>query len=314
MEASEQSPSRNDLIAYEGILKTENGQDVRVGVIAKNAPIRTDRHGTICVSFIDARVIDFIAAQVKELIGDGFDCIIMITGRRRIGKSNLAIQIARKVDEKFSIDSVAFHIDDFRNLVNTNPHADPKAGLFPQVLYDEAGFGLFSKDWMHEWVKEAGKCLQVVGKKQNIIYFILPHAKKLVGDIRDEMAYFWIDLDFKYKHERGYGEIYTGLRDKFKQLIWWVPKCCFKFDELADDFWVEYEKRKDAFIDAVAAGKYDAKSSTTNKDSERLGRAIIRLQKVGIGIDELTSELDMGRATIYRRIAECKQNQKQVEP
>src|SRR4030042_1907042 len=45
---------------------------------------------------------------------DGFDCIIMITGRRRTGKSTLGIQIAQEVaklvGDTFTIDKVAFRI------------------------------------------------------------------------------------------------------------------------------------------------------------------------------------------------------------
>lgn len=287
-----------------GDIYTENGQKVEVGVFKRNQSVRTDDRGPICVPFLDARVIDYLAAQIKEMVTDKYDCVIMITGRRRIGKSNLGLQIARKVDPNFSIDNVAFHVDNFAQLLDKNPSADPEHGVFPQAFYDEAGFGLFAKDWMHEWVKEVGKCLQVVGKKRNIVYFILPHIKKLVGDIRDEMAYIWIDLDFGWKHERGYGEVYMGTRDKFKQMIWWSPKCCFKYDELNDGFWKEYEGRKDNFISEVASGKYD--TNKKSKDAERFNRAVYEMNTMGLSAEEIAARLDIGRATVFRRLAEHK--------
>lgn len=286
------------------VIYTENGREIEVGVINRNQPVKTDKRGVICVPFLDHRAMDYLAAQIKEMVDDKFDCIIMITGRRRIGKSNLGIQIARRVDPEFSLDNVAFHVDDFSQLLDKNPTADPAKGVYPQVLYDEAGFGLFAKDWMHNWVKEVGKCLQVVGKKRNICFFILPHIKKLVGDIRDEMAYIWIDLDFGYKHERGYAEVYTGTRNKHKQLIWWNPKCCFKYEELSDEFWTEYEHRKDEFISEVASGKYDA--SKKDKDTLRFNRAIYELKRTGLTADEIAERLEIGRATVFRRLAEFK--------
>lgn len=294
----------NSSVQYVDVLYTENGKEVEVGIINKNQPIRTDQAGEICVPFIDKRALDFLAAQIKEMIQDKYDCVIMITGRRRIGKSNLGLQIARKVDPDFGINQVSFHVDDFARLLDKNPSADPERNIYPQAFYDEAGFGLFAKDWMHEWVKEVGKCLQVVGKKRNIVYFILPHIKKLVGDIRDEMAYIWIDLDFGWKHERGYGEVYMGSRDKFKQMIWWSPKCCFKYDELSDEFWQEYETRKDAFITEVASGKYDTKKKS--KDSERFNRAVYELNNLGLSAEEIADKLEVGRATVFRRLAEHK--------
>lgn len=305
MEATSLGPSDED-VQYLGVLRTENGTEVEVGVIAEHAPIRVDKRGVIYVSFVDHRVLDFLAAQIKEMIQDKFDCIVMITGRRRIGKSNLGLQIAQKVDPRFNLESVAFHIDEFSSLLDRNPEADPTAGLFPQAFYDEAGFGLFAKDWMHEWVKEVGKCLQVVGKKKNVCYFILPHIKKLVGDIRDEMAYIWIDIDFKYKHERGYGEVYTGVRDKHKQLIWWNPKCCFKYRELSGEFWDAYEQKKNAFIRDVASGRFDKGKGA--KDSTRLDQILYELHRSGLSYEDLERRSGLPRSTIHRRVTSFKSN------
>jgi len=311
METSQEidEPTWHSPVQYVDCLHTENGKEVEVGVIARNAPIYVDKHGMAFVPFIDDSVLDFLAAQVKEMVEDKFDCVVMITGRRRIGKSNLGIQIARKVDPNFGINSIALHVDEFSELLKKNPSADPAANIFPQAFYDEAGFGLFAKDWMLTWVKEVGKCMQVIGKKRNIVYFILPHIKKLVGDIRDEMAYIWIDLDFKYKHERGYGEVYTGVRNKHKQLIWWSPKCCFKYTEFTGPLWIEYEKKKDQFIDDVAAGKFD--SGKASKESERFNRALYELHKTGLTFEEIGERFDMNKSTISRRLADFNLN---VEP
>lgn len=292
---------------YIDCLHTDNGKKVPVNVIARNAPVYTDKYGEVYVPFIDDTVLDFLAAQVKEWIEDKFDCVIMITGRRRIGKSNLAIQIAQRVDARFATDSIAFHVDEFSDLLNKNPSADPEANVWPQALYDEAGFGLFAKDWMLTWVKEVGKCMQVIGKKRNIVYFILPHIKKLVGDIRDEMATIWIDLDFKYKHERGYGEVYTGTRNKHKQLIWWTPKCCFKYKELQGQIWIDYEARKDQFIDDVAAGKYDT-GKIASKEMEKTNRAMHKLHEGGLSLEEIGAAYDMNKSTVSRRLADYRAN------
>lgn len=303
-------PHSNDKVAYLGVMRTENGKEVEVGVIEENAPIRVDKHGTIYIPFIDDRALDYLAAQIKEMIVDEFDCVLMITGRRRIGKSNLGLQIARKVDPTFSMDSVAFHVDDFAALLDKNPSADPGAGKFPQAFYDEAGFGLFAKDWMHQWVKEVGKCLQVVGKKKNVCYFILPHIKKLVGDIRDEMAYIWIDIDFKYKHERGYAEVYMGVRDKHKQLIWWNPKCCFKYQELQGEFWDAYERKKDQFIDEIASGRFD--KGHKSKDADRLNAVMLYLHNQGMSFRDIGKRVSLDHAQVIRRLQ--KHDVQQKEP
>jgi hypothetical protein len=279
-------------------LKTENGQEIEVGVLAPRIVVRSDRKGNIYVPFLDERVIDYIAALIEEMIRDGFDCIVMITGRRRTGKSTLGLQIARKVDPSFCLDNVSFRVEDFSEILNKNPYADPDKGILPQAFLDEAGHGLYSKEWMAVWQRNLVKCLQVIGMKNQVCYFILPHMRKLTGDIRDEMAHIWIDVDTKYKHERGYAELFMGNRNKFEQSIWWNPKCAFKFNDLADDFWTGYEGKKKSFVDEISAEKIGDSHQT--KDAVRLANVLSKLHKDGLSFRELSVQFELPTTTIHR--------------
>jgi len=279
-------------------LKTENGREVEVGVLAPRIVVRSDKKGAIYVPFFDERVIDYIAALIEEMVKDGFDCIVMITGRRRTGKSTLGLQIARKVSPSFNLDNVSFRVEDFSEVLNKNPYADPGKSIYPQAFLDEAGHGLYSKEWMAVWQRNLVKCLEVIGMKNQVCYFILPHMRKLTGDIRDEMAHIWIDVDTKYKHERGYAELYMGMRNKFEQSIWWNPKCAFKFNDLADDFWTGYELKKRAFVDEIAAEKIG--SSQGSKDAERLACVLSKLHSDGQTFRELEAQFKLPIATIHR--------------
>lgn len=287
-------------------LKTENGTEVEVGVLAPKIVVRSDKKGHIYVPFLDERTINYIAALIKEMVQDGFDCIVMITGRRRTGKSTLGLQIARKVDANFGLPCVAFRVEDFSEILNNNPYADPAHNKFPQAFLDEAGHGLYSKEWMSIWQRNLVKCLQIIGMKNQVCYFILPHMRKLTGDIRDEMAHIWIDVDTKYKHERGYAELYMGSRNKFEQSIWWKPKCAFKFNDLHDEFWLGYEEKKKAFVNEIAAEKIGSTHNT--KDAERLGRVLSGLHKDGLSLRDLSAKFDLPTTTIHRLM-----NQSQLE-
>jgi len=281
-------------------LKTENGVEVEVGVLAPKIVVRSDKKGHIYVPFLDERTINYIAALIEEMVRDGFDCIVMITGRRRTGKSTLGLQIARKVDADFGLPCVSFRVEDFSEILNNNPYADPSKGLFPQAFLDEAGHGLYSKEWMSIWQRNLVKCLQIIGMKNQVCYFILPHMRKLTGDIRDEMAHIWIDVDTKYKHERGYAELYMGSRNKFEQSIWWKPKCAFKFNELHDEFWLGYEEKKKGFVNEIAAEKID--SSHTSKDAHRLDALMATLHEDGMQYKEIGGKLDLSEQRVCNRV------------
>lgn len=281
-------------------LKTENGKEVEIGVLAPKVVVRSDKKGYIYVPFLDERTIDYIAALIFEMVNDGFDCIVMITGRRRTGKSTLGAQIARKVDPDFPVKNVAFRVEAFSEILESNPFADAAKGILPQALYDEAGHGLYSKEWMALWVRNLVKCLEVIGMKQEVCYFILPHMKKLTGDIRDEMCHIWIDVDTKYKHERGYAELYMGIRNKFDQSIWWNPKCAFKFNELEDEWWAEYTAKKMAFVNEIAAEKID--SNQTSKDAERLDVVMSKMHRQNVSFKDIGEQFDLSESQVCRRV------------
>ncbi len=290
----------NEVHRAQSYLITENGKEVEVGVLAPQIVVRSDKKGYIYVPFLDERVIVYIAALIEEMIRDGFDCIVMITGRRRTGKTTLGLQIARQVCPTFGLESVTFRVEDFSQRLNENPYANPDKGIFPQAFLDEAGHGLYSKEWMAIWQRNLVKCLQVIGMKNQVCYFILPHMRKLTGDIRDEMAHIWIDVDTKYKHERGYAELYMGVRNKFEQSIWWNPKCAFKFNELKDDFWTGYEAKKVAFVNEIAAEKID--SSHTSKDAERLDALMVELHEKGTSLKEIGRQANLSESRVCERV------------
>ena len=301
MEAAAQS-NHNRRYDSKTYLMTENGREVEVGVLAPKIVVRSDKKGYIYVPFLDERVIDYIAALIEEMVQDGFDCIVMITGKRRTGKSTLGAQIARKVDPAFSVKNVAFRVEAFSDVLNENAYADPANGVYPQALYDEAGHGLYSKEWMSLWVRNLVKCLEVIGMKQEVCYFILPHMKKLTGDIRDEMAHIWIDVDTKYKHERGYAELYMGIRNKFEQSIWWNPKCAFKFNEMNDPWWTEYQEKKRNFVNEIAAEKLT--NTNQSKIDDRLAQVLGIMHRDGLSYRDIEAKYQIPRQTISRLISE----------
>lgn len=295
-------------------LLTENGTEVDVGVLAPRIRVRIDnKKGSIYVPFLDESVIKYIAAMIVEMVQDGFDCIIMITGRRRTGKSTLGIQIAqevaRLVGDTFELNKVAFRVEDFSDILSTNPYSDIAKKIVSQALLDEAGHGLYSKEWYAVWQRNMVKCLEVIGVKNEVCYFILPHMRKLTGDIRDEMAHIWIDVDTKYKHERGYAELYMGTRDKFSQSIWWTPKCAFRFRELKDDFWQGYTAKKLLFVDEVAKEKVGGKAPA--KENAYLNRILYELHKDGMSHRKIEERFGIEHTQVCRRIADFKT---EIEP
>ena len=74
---------------------TEKGQIFQVGIVADRYPMGKYKGSTKYVPVYDERAIEYVAGLIRERVQDKFDCVILITGERRTGKSTLSIQLAK---------------------------------------------------------------------------------------------------------------------------------------------------------------------------------------------------------------------------
>jgi hypothetical protein len=248
---------------------TDKGMPVPVTVKQEAFPMGVDNQGNpIYCPFLSEGGVRYIAAVIKERLADKYDAILMITGQPRRGKSTLAMQIALEVDRQFKLDKVAFRANEFTEILNKNPYADLTQGVIPQGILDESGFDLFSQDWMMREQKELVKTLAVIGLKNQVLYFVLPHRDDLNRSIRETRIAIWIDTDIRLDipiFERGYAELRVGMPNKFKREQWWQPRCAFYFGELTGQLWDDYIVRKKAFIDRAVSEETQPSSSTIER-------------------------------------------------
>lgn len=238
-----------------GTVSTPGGKKITVGIITPQYEIGRTKYSRHLVPVYDSRIIGYIAEIIKERVRKEFDCPILITGERRTGKSTLAMEIAEYINHRINTDFIAFRLDDFNKILHENPYADPKNGIYPQVALDEAGYDLFSQSWMERVQRNLVKKFEVIGIKNQIVYFILPHRMKLNKGIREEMPYLWINVS-TFNGIRGFAEL-RQKPDKpniWEEKIFWKPVCGFVFDDMSNNpLWAEYETKKRIFVNEVTA-------------------------------------------------------------
>jgi len=235
-------------------IATPLGKKFNVGVVAPQYHIGRSKSARQSVPVYDEKLIAFIAEMIKERPNKKFDCIVLITGPRRTGKSTLAVQIARKVDPHFDINHIAFRLDDFNEIIRTNPTANPAKGIYPQVILDEAGFDLFSQNWMQQVQKNLVRKFEVIGARNQIVYLVLPHRMMLNKGIREGMIHYWLNVS-TFEQHRGFAELRKGYENLWKLEMYWKPMCAFTFNDVSDEMWKAYNVKKEAFIDEVTADK-----------------------------------------------------------
>lgn len=236
----------------EVVVQSESGRTFNVGMVTHRYRMASGkRRGVKYVPVYDQRAIRLVADEAKHRVNQGFDCIIMVTGERRTGKSTFVEQCAVEIDKTFSVDHICFKLEDFNNRIRDAPYADPETKLYPQVVLDEAGVDLFSQEWWSLVQRNFTKKLEVIGLKRLIIWLVLPHRTKLNKAIREDMVHMWLHT-LVYEGLRGMCEVTIGESNKWEANKYWRPYCALTFPQLSGPLWEAYSIKKRIFVDQMA--------------------------------------------------------------
>ena len=290
------------MIEYQtAIAHTPGGKKVSVRLIQKDYPIRQGKYRFV-VPFLDDTGIRLLAEIIRERINRMKDVFVIVTGDRGCGKSTLILRLCLEVDKAFSVDHIAFKLEDFGRLFNENPQGDGSKGVYPQVVMDEAGHALYGMDWLTKEQKIIAKELIISRIKRQILYMAVPKRKQLNNQVRD-MAFVWIHVSEPEDYYQGYAVVRLAppkIQSEFHSEKLWTPKFAFVFPQLEGALWDEYEKRKIAFVnevtDDIAAGR--ASSRTVEQRNEAIRECLRMTALAGQPVNqaELGRKLGLSRS------------------
>lgn len=234
-------------------VRSDRGKPFEVGLLQAEYKMGYSSGRPLVVPIYDERYKSVLADNLMNRPRNEFDTIVMATGERRTGKTTVCSQLARTIDPEFPVSHMTFRVVDFNKVLSDNPYADPKNGIYPQVVLDEAGFDLFSQNWMEKVQRNMVKKFEVIGLKKQIVYLVLPHRDMLNKKLREGMAQFWLNTE-TYKGQRGLVEVRRGVPNKWQLDRYWAAECAFIFDDMdTDPWWLEYVTKKRTFVDEVAS-------------------------------------------------------------
>ena len=186
----------------------------------------------------------------------------VIVGETGKGKSYGALRLAEALYPEFSVDDVAFTLEEFFSLVEEDK---PEGSV---IVLDEAGVGASHRDWYDDAHQHLNYVLQTWRHQNRIALLTLPELDKLDPVARSRLhGYFemvrlnheeqWSRAQFKRiktnprTGENGYPYPrirWNGTKRKFKGLTFGLPS-----EELRD----AYEERKEAFTDELNSAARD---------------------------------------------------------
>lgn len=146
--------------------------------------------------------------RMKELSKNDWDFIIVIDGYERTGKSTLAQQIAKYLDNDFQLNQIVFNGGEFEKTAKSLDH-------HKVLLFDEGYGDLTSKKWMNKVNHSIVKMLTEIGYKNLYLIIVLPSVYDLVKYIAMHRSRVLIHV-YDNNFERGYFAWYD--KDKKKSL------------------------------------------------------------------------------------------------
>lgn len=149
--------------------------------------------------------------NVKKIVRRNWDCVMLIDGVERSGKSNLGLSCGWYLtDGKMKVSDICIGADDVIKKIG-----NAKEGSL--LMLDESSLVFYSKDSMKKEQKKLIKILNVVGQKNIIFIMILPSVFDLMKDIAVRRSKFLLHVYTGRHLERGR---YSYFSEKKKRILY----------------------------------------------------------------------------------------------
>ena len=153
-----------------------------------------------------------LAKQIRKRLKNNYDCIGAITGYEGTGKSNLAIQLAMLVDNKFDTERniiLGTNFSKIKEKIENLPNGSA-------TIFDEGVKQWHKGDWSGKVQKSLIKYSTVFRKENKLHLICIPHFNDLTKAFRQRRIFFWIHV-----LERGTAVLMKSL-DKSPMVSWYL--------------------------------------------------------------------------------------------
>lgn len=190
--------------------------------------------------YLDQNAQDLIC-QIRADLRAKWDKIIIMTGKRGVGKSTLAQILAKLVDYSWGFDRMAYEPEHIMPIFNRMA----KMGPYRSMIMDEGGEIWNRSDWATKVSKTITK--QVIGDRwlYSARFILAPSIFHLDRKAID-MADLWIKVYSPNGRTRGYAEVRAMQEQDYynNKLPYAPPFMDLRFDDLPEPIAYAYEQYK----------------------------------------------------------------------
>ena len=262
-------------------------------------------HGFRMLHSKQSSVAPYFSNMVTRSINEKRACNVVFTGHAGVGKSYLAINVARTIEgrykteegkwkDRFTIDQVVFTFSDFMKLVT-----DLKMGKI--IMFDEPSYSLSKREWFKDANKILCKTIESMRFKIHPLFLCIINKSLLDKSIRDHLIQYQVNVvnrgranvyklnpsQFQDKMFHGtFCQLHHGLLDKDECAHTrggsWRSSCLgCKFIETCMVFRAQYERKKRDIQDE----RYEQAREQAQKVEAKV-RSIPELERLALSIKE----------------------------
>lgn len=145
----------------------------------------------------DTGIIPFFTLELRRRINSKLACNVLVVGEARIGKSYMAMQIARNLNKRFTVNQVVYEYSDYQREISRRR----VFGL--PIVFDEPSYAMGKHEWYRQINQALVKTMESQGFKVRPVIIPVININLLDKTIRNYLIQFQVQV-----WDRGKARVY----------------------------------------------------------------------------------------------------------
>ena len=154
-------------------------------------------HGREFLLQKDIGIVPFFTLELRRRINSKLACNVLVVGEARIGKSYMAMQIARNLNKRFTVNQVVYEYSDYqREIARRRVFGMP-------IVFDEPSYAMGKHEWYRQINQALVKTMESQGFKVRPVIIPVININLLDKTIRNYLIQFQVQV-----WDRGKARVY----------------------------------------------------------------------------------------------------------
>jgi hypothetical protein len=235
---------------------------------------------------------------IRQMLARDWDCAIAIDGFEGSGKSDLAMNLGKRVDPGFKIDRdhIVYRYGDLIDKI----YKLPKRSV---IQHDEFGISALNREAMTKANRDLVKAMMVCRDQNQCLLLCVPSIWALDPYVRNHRLRYWFhiaDKEYRGLPVRGYVEIRKAKPNTWGDEPYWRLLGIIHTNPIPDDIYQAYKKLK---REAILEQLKDGDSPRTALSLESRNASMKEARARGLTERRIADYWDLSQPTVHQIVS-----------